>query len=48
MPITRDVLDEREWRRAEIEAREQRLVGLIEQLWRIDIQSQKTASRSAT
>jgi len=46
LPITRDVLDEREWRRAEIEAREQRLIGLIERLWRLDIQSQKTASRS--
>jgi hypothetical protein len=47
LPITRDVLNEREWRRAEIEAREQRLVGLIERLWRLDIQSQKPASRSA-
>ena len=28
----RDVLNEREWRRAEIEAREQRLVGLIGRL----------------
>jgi hypothetical protein len=47
LPITRDVLNQREWRRAEIEAREQRLVELIERLWRLDIQSQKPASRSA-
>src|SRR6185312_15756754 len=29
LAITRDVLNQREWRRAEIEAREQRLIGLI-------------------
>jgi len=48
LAITRDVLYEREWRRPEIEAREQRLIALIEQLWRIDIQSQRPALRSAS
>jgi hypothetical protein len=47
LAITRDVLGEREWRRTEIEAREQRLIGLIERLWRIDIRSQRPASRGA-
>jgi hypothetical protein len=47
LAITRDVLGEREWRRAEIEAREQRLIGLIEKLWRIDIKSQRPASRGS-
>jgi hypothetical protein len=47
LAITRDVLDQREWRRPEIEAREQRLIGLIEKLYRIDIQSQRPASRKA-
>jgi hypothetical protein len=48
LAVTRDVLGEREWRRPEIEAREQRLIGLIEKLWRIDIKSQRPASRSST
>jgi hypothetical protein len=47
LAITRDVLDQREWRRPEIEAREQRLIGLIEKLYRIDIKSQRPASRMA-
>lgn len=47
LAVTRDVLGEREWRRQEIEAREQRLLGLIETIWRIDIRSQRSASRSA-
>jgi hypothetical protein len=47
LAITRDVLGERDWRRLEIEVREQRLLGLIEKLWRIDIQSQRPASRSS-
>lgn len=47
LAITRDVLGESEWRRAEIERRECRLTGLIENLWRIDIQSQRPASRVA-
>jgi hypothetical protein len=47
LAITRDVIGEREWRRAQIEARERRLVELIERLWRIDIQSQKSMVRPA-
>lgn len=45
LAITRDVLAEREWRRPEIEAREQRLIGFIEKLWRIDLKSQRPVSR---
>jgi hypothetical protein len=45
LAITREVLDQREWRRPEIEAREQRLIGLIEKVYRIDIKSQRPASR---
>lgn len=47
LAITRDVLGEREWRRIQIEAREQRLIGLIEKLWQIDIKSQRPTSRVA-
>ncbi|HVX37790.1 MAG TPA: DUF262 domain-containing HNH endonuclease family protein [Hyphomicrobium sp.] len=47
LAVTRDVLGEREWRRAEIEAREQRLIGLIEKLWRVDIKSQRPTSRGS-
>lgn len=46
LAITRDVLGEHDWRRAEIEVREQRLIGLIEKIWRIDIKSQRLASRT--
>jgi hypothetical protein len=48
LAITRDVLGEREWRRPEIEAREQRLIGLIQKLWRIDLKSQRPVSRGAS
>jgi hypothetical protein len=48
LAITRDVIDEREWRRSQIEAREQRLVGLIDQIWRIDILGQKPGARATT
>jgi hypothetical protein len=47
LAITRDVISETQWRPAEIEAREQRLIRVIERLWRLDIQSQKTALRGA-
>jgi hypothetical protein len=47
LAVTRDVLGEREWRRPEIEAREQRLIGLIEKIWRIDLKSQRPVSRTA-
>jgi hypothetical protein len=48
LAVTRDVLGEYDWQRSEIEAREQRLIGLIEKIWRIDIKSQRPASRAAT
>ena len=47
LAITRDVLAEHDWRGPEIEDREQRLLGLIEKIWRIDIKSQRPASRTA-
>ncbi|HVZ05674.1 DUF262 domain-containing HNH endonuclease family protein [Hyphomicrobium sp.] len=47
LAITRDVLGESEWGRAEIDAREQRLIGLIETLWRIDLKLQRPVSRNA-
>lgn len=45
--ITRDVLNEREWRQAQIEAREVRLIGLIDRLWRTDLLAQKSGARAA-
>ncbi len=48
LAITRDVLDEREWRKPQVEARELRLVGLIDQIWRIDLLGQKQGARAAT
>jgi hypothetical protein len=45
LAITRDVISETQWRPAEIEAREQRLIRVLERLWRLDIQSQKMALR---
>ncbi|CAA2137840.1 DUF262 domain-containing HNH endonuclease family protein [Hyphomicrobium sp. ghe19] len=47
LAITRDVLGEREWRRGQIETREQRLVGLIDRIWRVDILGQKSGTRAA-
>jgi len=46
LAITRDVIDEREWRQGQIEAREERLVGLIDRIWRIDILGQKSSGRT--
>lgn len=48
LAITRDVLEEREWRRPQIEARELRLVGLIDRLWRTDLLGQRRAARAAS
>lgn len=45
--ITREVLNEREWRQAQIEARELRLIGLIDRLWRTDLLAQKPGARAA-
>lgn len=39
LPITRDVLAVEEWRRFEIEAREDRLLRLIERIWRLELSS---------
>lgn len=47
LPITRDVLYATEWRRFEIEAREQRLIELIQAIWRIDLRPSRAASRAA-
>lgn len=46
LAITRDVIDEREWRQGQIEAREERLVGLIDRIWRTDILGQKSGGRT--
>ncbi|CEJ86902.1 conserved hypothetical protein [Hyphomicrobium sp. GJ21] len=46
LAVTRDVLGERDWRRPEIEAREQRLIALIEKIWRVDLKSQRPSSRN--
>lgn len=45
LAITRDVLEEREWRKPQIEARELRLVGMIDRLWRTDLLGQKSGAR---
>ncbi|SFV27168.1 Protein of unknown function [Hyphomicrobium facile] len=47
LAITRDVIGEREWRRGQIETREQRLVGLIDRIWRVDILGQRSGARAA-
>ena len=47
LAITRDVIGEREWRRGQIETREQLLVGLIDRIWRVDILGQKSGARAA-
>jgi hypothetical protein len=47
LSITRDVLDEPDWRKEQIEARELRLVGLIDRLWRVDLLAQRPGARAA-
>ncbi len=39
LPITQDVLMVEEWRRFEIEAREDRLLRVLERIWRLDLSS---------
>jgi Protein of unknown function DUF262/Protein of unknown function (DUF1524) len=46
LAITRDVLDETEWRKPQIEARELRLIGLIDRLWRVDLLGQRPGTRT--
>jgi hypothetical protein len=45
LPITSEVIDEREWRRPQIEAREQRLMGLMGRIWRVDVASAQKPSQ---
>ncbi|WP_290982152.1 DUF262 domain-containing HNH endonuclease family protein [Hyphomicrobium sp.] len=47
LAITRDVLGESEWRKAQIEAREMRLLQLVEKLWRIDLLAPRQGARGA-
>ncbi len=47
LPITREVLQAESWRRAEIEAREDKLIRLIEKIWRIDLPAARSARSSA-
>ncbi len=46
LAVTRDVLVEAEWRKPQIEARELRLVGLIDQIWRVDLLGQRPGARA--
>jgi hypothetical protein len=43
LAITRDVLNEQEWRKSQIEEREIRLIGTIDRIWRVDILGQRPA-----
>ncbi|MFA5955518.1 DUF262 domain-containing protein [Hyphomicrobium sp.] len=47
LAITRGVLEEAEWRKPQIEARELRLIGVIDRLWRVDLLGQRSAVREA-
>jgi Protein of unknown function DUF262/Protein of unknown function (DUF1524) len=47
LAITRDVLAESDWRKPQIEARELRLIELIDQIWRIDLLAQRPGGRAA-
>lgn len=46
LAITRDVLDSQEWRGADIEAREKRLLGVIEKIWRVDLSGTRSSMRT--
>lgn len=39
LPVTRDVLTVDEWRRFEVEAREEQFLNVLEQIWRLDLSS---------
>jgi hypothetical protein len=45
LAITRDVLMVEEWRRFEIEAREDRLLKVLEQIWRLDLSSARQGGK---
>ncbi|MGL4397533.1 MAG: DUF262 domain-containing protein, partial [Hyphomicrobium sp.] len=47
LPITRGVLECQEWRRFEIEAREEHLFELIRKTWRIDLPAPRSMPRAA-
>ena len=47
LAITRDVLYAAEWRRFDIEAREERLQALLQKIWRIDFSQGKPSGRGA-
>lgn len=46
LAITRDVLDSQEWRGADIEAREKRLLAVIEKIWRVDLSGTRSSTRA--
>lgn len=46
LAITRDVLAHEEWRRNDIYGREERLVSLMERLWKIDLSAVRSGNRS--
>ncbi|PPD01911.1 MAG: hypothetical protein CTY31_00625 [Hyphomicrobium sp.] len=46
LAITRDVLDAHEWRSSDIEAREKRLLGIIEKIWRVDLSGTRSSTRA--
>ena len=48
LAITRDVLNAQEWRGADIEAREKRLLGVIEKIWRVDLSATRSSVRADT
>jgi Protein of unknown function DUF262/Protein of unknown function (DUF1524) len=48
LPITADVLPCETWRRTEIEEREQRLLAMIANIWRIEVTGGKPAGRSTS
>jgi hypothetical protein len=47
LPITRDAVDSSVWRATEIRAREARLLGLIRDLWSVDVGKQREPQRNA-
>lgn len=48
LPITLAVIECAEWRRQEIEMREEQLFTIIEKIWRVDLVGSKPQSRAAT
>ena len=46
LAITRDVLSAVEWRRSDIEAREEGLLALVQKMWRVDLSAGKPGART--